>query len=148
MSKFNFKEILANAAKMKTELPLVIANQAQNFFVRTFTQQAFDGAKWKEVNRRIPGTNEYKYPKFKGLSRRTTPILVRTGRLRRGVSNSIKTATWDRIVLMVEAPGAKALNEGNPDNNLDARPFMKGSPVLDQEIKQKIVKYVDKVWRV
>lgn len=148
MNKFNLKEVLENARKMKTELPLIIANQAQNFFVRTFTQQAFDGDKWKEVNRRIPGTNEYKYPKFKGLSRRTTPILVRTGRLRRGVSNSIKSATWDRIILMVEAPGAKALNEGDASRNLDPRPFMKSSPVLDQEIKGKIVKYVDRIWKV
>jgi len=146
VNKFNLKEVFARFEKLKTELPRVVANQAQNYFVRAFTAQAWDGDRWKEVNRRIPGTPEYKYPKFKGLSRRTTPILVRTGRLRRSVSNSIKIARWDRIQLIAEAPGAIALNEGNPERNLEARPYMKQSDILDQEIRAKITKYVDKIW--
>ncbi len=145
-TKFGFQRVLANVERMKKELPFVVANQAQNFFVRRFTLQSWDGSAWKEVKRRIEGTPEYKYPKYKGLSRRTSPILVRTGRLRRAVSNSIKEATWERVLLVVEAPGAAALNDGAPENNLEARTYMKHSPLLDAEIKVKIIKYVDKVW--
>lgn len=146
MNRFNLKEVFDRFTRLKKELPRVIANQAQNYFVRAFTSQAWDGDKWKEVKRRTPGTPEYKYPKFKGLSRRTTPILVLSGRLRRAVSNSIKIARWDRIQLLVEAPGAIALNEGDESRNLDARPYMKHSDILDAEIQAKITKYVDKIW--
>ena len=143
---FNFDKVRRNFERFKTDIPLVAANTAQNYFVKTFTDQGFDGGSWKEVNRRIPGTSAYKYPKTRDLGRRTSPILVRTGRLRRAVSNSIKTATWDRIQLIVEAPGAKALNEGDDSINLDPRPFMKQSPILDKQIQAKIVKYMDKIW--
>lgn len=145
-SKFNFKLVLEKVLQTKKDLPLIIANQAQNYFVRAFTLQGWDGDGWQEVKRRQEGTPEYKYPKFKGLSRRTTPILVRTGRLRRSVSNSIKLATWERILLVAEAPGAAAHNDGDPKINLPRRHFMGNSPILDAEIKAKTTKYFDKVW--
>lgn len=148
MAHFNFARIYENAQRMKAELPKVLANQAKNYFVRSFTLQAWDGAAWKQVKRREPGTPEYKYPKFKGLSRRTSPILVRTGRLRRAVSDSIKIATWERILLVVEAPGAAAHNDGDASRNLAKRHFIGNSPLLDKELKEKALQYYEKIWHV
>lgn len=144
---FHFDRLKRNLLQMKHELPIILANQAQNFFVGSFTKQAWDGIGWKEVKRREPGTPEYKYPKFKGLSRRTSPILVRTGRLRRAVSNSIRSATFQNVRLVVDLPYAAAQNDGDPDINLPRRHYMGNSPILVQQQKEKIKSYINKAWQ-
>ena len=143
---------------MKDELPKLLANQAQNFFVASFTKQGWDGQSWKEVKRRQPGTSEYKYPKTKGLKRRTNPILIgsgysgghgtttRGGTLRRKVSNSIKSQTFQSVRLVVDLPYAAAQNDGVPAHNLPRRHYMGNSPVLSEMHKAKIVNYVNKLF--
>lgn len=112
MNSFNLHIVQQRLAETKRVLPIVLSKQAENYFTGSFTKQGLGTDKWQEVNRRIAGTNEYKYPKFKGLSRRTKPILIGTGALRRKVSNSIRTATWDNISLIVDLPYASVHNEG------------------------------------
>jgi len=146
-NKFHFNRLRTNLLRMKSELPVILANHAQNYFVSSFTKQGWDGQQWKEVNRRTPGTDEYKYPKLKGLSRRTSPILVRTGRLRRAVSNSIRSATFQSVRLVVDLPQANAINEGDSKINMPRRRFMGNSPKLVEEQKQKIKKYINKSWQ-
>lgn len=145
-NKFHFERLRTNLAKMKHELPVILANHAQNFFVGTFTKQAWDGVGWKEVKRRQPDTSEYKYPKTKGLSRRTSPILVRTGRLRRAVSNSIKSATFQSVRLVVDLPQANAINEGDSTIGMPRRRFMGNSPILREQQKAKIKSYINKLF--
>lgn len=131
---------------MKQDLPVILANHAQNYFVSSFTKQGWDDKGWKEVKRRQPGTDEYKYPKFKGLSRRTSPILVRTGRLRRAVSNSIRSATFQSVRLVVDLPYAAAQNDGD-SINLPKRHYMGNSPVLMQQQRIKIKSFINKTWQ-
>lgn len=145
-NKFHFERLRTNLVKMKHELPIILANHAQNFFVASFTKQGWDGVGWKEVNRRQPGTSEYKYPKFKGLSRRTSPILVRTGRLRRAVSNSIKSSTFQSVRLVVDLPQANAINEGDSKINLPRRRYMGNSPILMEQQQAKIKNYINKLF--
>lgn len=77
-----------------SELPEIIGNEGQRAFADEFKNQRWDNNKWKEVKRRMPGTFEYKYPKRKGLSRRTNPILVgRTRRLKELLKHLIKKET-------------------------------------------------------
>lgn len=132
---------------MTHELPVILANQAQNYFVASFTKQGWDGVGWKEVKRRQEGTSEYKYPKLKGLSRRTSPILVRTGRLRRAVSNSIKSETFQSVRLVVDLPYAAAQNDGVSGHNLPRRHFMGNSPILRDQQQLKIKSYINKTWQ-
>jgi len=146
-NKFRFEQLKMNLLKMKSELPVVLANHAQNFFVRSFKSQSWDGQAWKEVKRRQEDTSEYKYPKFKGLSRRTSPILVRTGALRRAVSNSIRSATFQSIRLVVDLPYAAVHNDGDETVNISRRRYMGNSPILMQEQRQKIKLYVNKMWK-
>lgn len=145
--KFHFDLLRINLLRMKQELPVILANHAQNYFVATFTKQAWDGTSWREVKRRQEGTNEYKYPKLKGLSRRTSPILVRTGTLRRAVSNSIRSATFQSVRLVVDLPYAAAQNDGVPEHNLPRRHFMGNSPILRDQQVAKIKKYINKTWQ-
>lgn len=144
---FHFNKLKVNILKLKSELPVILANQAQTYFTQTFTKQGWDGTSWKEVNRRKEGTNEYKYPKFKGLSRRTSPILVRTGTLRRAVSNSIRSASFQSIKLVVDLPYAAAQNDGVPEHNLPRRHFMGNSHLLREQQVLKIKNYMNKLWQ-
>ena len=145
---FGFQKLLTGLQQMKAKVPVLLANEAQNYFVRSFTQQGWDGQRWQEVKRREPGTQEYKYPKSKGLSRRTSPILVRTGRLRRAVSNSIRSATWQSVRLVVDLKYAAAQNDGNPDRNLPRRHYMGNSPILEQKQMQVLRSYTSKLFKI
>ena len=146
-NKFELDKLLNSVSRVKREMPIVLANQAQNYFVSSFRKQGWsDTGAWKEVNRRIEGTPEYKYPAFKGLSRRTKPILVMSGRLRRAVSGSIRDATFERIRLVVALPYAAAQNYGN--NKLVARKFMGDSRELREKQLKLIKTSFDKAFNV
>ena len=144
MNGFNVNRIRENIARTKRVLPIALAKVTENHFTESFTVGALDEHKWKEVQRRIPGTNAYKYPRRKGLSRRTSPILVRTGALRRRTSRSIASATWGRVHLINDIPYAKAQNEGN--EHIDARPFMIHTSTLGKLQVAEIDKQMDKIW--
>lgn len=144
-NKFGFGEVKRKITEMKVDLPVVLANQAQNFFVSSWAKQGWDGTKWKEPNRKIPGTPEYKYPIGKKLGRRTRATLVQTGALRRAVSNSIRSKTFDNVRLVVDLPYAEVHNDGG--ENMPARPYMKDSPILRIQQQKKIKEFTDKVWR-
>lgn len=145
MSQWNFDKVKRQLEQTKRVLPVRLAKQAENHFTESFTKGALDEHKWKEVNRRIEGTYEYKYPKKKGLSRRTSPILVRTGNLRRKVSRSMANATWDGVRLVVDLPYAKAQNEGTDD--IPARPYMKQTNTLAKKQVDLINNEMDKIWK-
>jgi hypothetical protein len=144
-TKFNIDRVISKMEQLKHELPVLLANQAQRYFTHTWQEQGMDGTPWKEVKRRIPGTPEYKYPKKKGLTRRTKPILVQTGHLRRAVADSIKSQTWDRVTLVNAMPYASFINEGTA--KMVARPFMKDTPALRAKQIELINKTVGRIWQ-
>lgn len=153
-TKFKFNEVLDKIGIVKKELPIRLANQAKNYFVSSWDKQAWAGQPWKEVQRRIPGTAAYKYPKGWGLSRRTQPILIGAGRvkgssggaLRRETSTSVKSATWNLVKLVVDLPYAKRHNEGL--DGMPKRTFMADTLELREMQIKELKKYFDKVWPV
>lgn len=136
---------LDNIAKMKRELPVLLANQAQNHFVDAFRTQGWEGEAWKEPKRRIPGTPEYKYPKNKDLGRRTRATLVKTGALRRATGMSIRVVSFVKTELVVALPYAKYLNEGTA--HIPKREFIGQSKKLTGMQIDKINEYFKKVWQ-
>src|SRR3989304_3934733 len=85
---------------LKNDIPKEIGKDAQRFFTASFNNQGFTDiskTSWKEVQRRIPGTSAYKYPKKSAGRRRTRAILVQSGKLRADVARSMKSADWNRI---------------------------------------------------
>lgn len=154
MSKFNFQKVKDNILQVKRELPVLMANDAQRYFLDAFKKQGFDGNTWDQVKRRIPETPEYKYPKTRELSRRTKPILINTGRLRREVSllagnarvryeqyNFIVTLTLNDSVV----PYGKYHNNG--DGKLPKRQFIGQSKALSLILRRRIKSYFDKTWQ-
>lgn len=146
MSKFKLDKVRDNMEQVKRDLPIVIANKAVTYFTYTFAVQGIGGDKWQQVKRRIPDTPEYKYPKRKGLSRRTKPILIGTGRLRRAVAASKQLTTFNLIKLVVDLPYAARHNDGL--DNMPKRSFMKSTPQLEQKIRSAIHSYIDKAFEV
>lgn len=140
---FHIDALIKNMTEVKHDLPILLANQAQRYFTDTFQQQGIAGNQWKEVQRRIEGTKEYKYPMTKGLSRRTSPILVRTGKMRRAVSNSIRNATFDNIRL---TSGGIAYGTYHNDGTgtIPKRSFMKQTTQLTKKQDELILKTVNK----
>lgn len=147
-TKFGFQAIRENVRAMKEDLPVILANQAQNFFVASFTNQGWDGVPWQIPQRKIEGTPEYKYPKLRGLGRRTLATLVQSGALRQATNTAIRSQRFGvrGIVLIVDLPYAQAHNDG--EGHMPKRTFMKHSPVLGVMQVRKIKEFTNKVWRV
>lgn len=138
--------------KLKQTAPIVIGNMALNFFRSSFENQGFtDNAlmKWPEVQRRIPGTPEYKYPKKNAGDRHGRGILIglRTKgngpHLRDSVNTSLKQTTWESILFTVPQPYAAIHNYGLTMKNGDKMPqrqFMGNSVTLINMITAYMIK--------
>ena len=141
MSKFNLDRVLQNVEQMKTTLPKVLANDAKRFFLSSWDKQGFTDVgltPWK------PRAKETK--KTKGKS-----ILVGTGKLRRAVANSVKSATFESIKFEVNLPYAAIHNEGGTLHNggtMPKREFMGDSKTLRDLLEKKINLAIEKIWRV
>lgn len=151
MSKFNFKRVIDNIVQVKREVPIVLMNTAQNYFLKAFKDQGYNGQSWTEVQRRIPDTQEYRYPKTKGLARRTKPILIMTGKLRREVSllSSKARVSYSKYDFKVQmeidssvVPYADYLNKGT--EKMVKRQFMGNTPELRRILRAKLKSYFDK----
>lgn len=142
--RLRFDLVKKNLGLVKRELPLVLANQAKNYFVESWRRQGWDGVPWKIPQRRIPGTPAYKYPIKKGLGRRTRATLVETGRLRRDVSNSVRSANFELIRLVVDLPYANRHNEGL--DGMPKRTFMGQTVELGRMQINTINAYISKIF--
>jgi hypothetical protein len=155
MSKFNFQQVRKNIGAMKRDLPRLLANDAQNYFLSSFRNQGWNGNPWEDVQRRIEGTPAFRYPKHKGLTRRTLPILQgRTGKLRREVSNLagraiINYAAFNfTVTLKINAsvvPYAHYINKGTP--RMVARRYMGDAPPLRRRLRNRITRYLDRSFK-
>ncbi len=163
LSKFNFDEVKKRLELSRRELLVLLSNQAQNYFLRSFKNQGFDGQAWENVKRREEGTPEYKYPKTKGLQRRSQPILTgagwkkRGGTLRRAVSNMARTAEIDnnRFRMIVDLPYAAIHNEGGEGKafgkypfTMPRRQFIGQTQELTTMQRGQIDKTIKKIWNV
>lgn len=141
MSKFKLDKVIQNINEMKMTLPKVLANDAQRFFLASFDKQGWDdGAikSWKD-RKKTTKKNEGK------------AILVGTGKLRRAVAQSAKSATFERIKFEVNLPYAAIHNEGGTLHNggqMPKRQFMGDSKTLRNLLEKKINLAVNKIWRV
>ena len=113
--------------RLKT-IPNDIAILAKSHFDGNFTRQGFDGAKWKEVQRRIPGTKTYNSVKSRD---RTSAILSgKTKTLAKSIY--IKSASLKRIVIASSSKYGAFHNYGT--NKIPQRKFLGNSQVLNKKI--------------
>jgi len=150
--KFKFGALKEKVQRLKRELPLALAKQAENYFTDSWSRQGFDGQPWKDVKRHDTSEAAYKYPIALRTRKLSSPILVGVyrgrsgGQLRRAVSRSVRQVSFEKIRLVVDLPYAKAQNDGNPGHNVPARPFMGQSKELTAMQRQKIREFMDGLW--
>jgi len=140
-----FKKKLEAFNALKQNLPKLLGTEAKNNFQDNFTKQGFEGDKWTEVQRRIEGTNAYKYPKITGLGRRTKAILSQTGKLKKDIQ--VKTTSFGKTVVgtsSITEDYAMAHNEGTAA--IPQRKFIGGSQNLTNKMKEIIFKELKKLF--
>lgn len=147
LDKFNFRKVHAKVEQMKKELPKVLANDTKNYFVEEYNKQSWNGSAWKEVERRIAGTSAYKYPKKGADARHGRAILVKSGKLRRDVVNSLERADFNMIKFVVKNDYGIYHNEGSSKSNLPQRQFMGDNPTLRARQLNKIKSYLARIWQ-
>jgi len=150
--RFNFDKVLRNLNRVKNDLPQLLSKDTLRYFVDSFNREEWDGKKWKEVQRRTPGTSAYKYPAKKGLQRRTAHILVgsgygkRGGTLRRALATSTQTATFQKISFHVrDVNYAKYHNDG--EGRMPMRRFMGQTRALTAMQTSRITRTINKIWQ-
>jgi phage gpG-like protein len=143
--KFDFDKVASRIKEgVKRQLPIVLANQAQNYFANAWREQGFDGRPWTTPKRKIQGTSEYKYPKNKGLGRRTSAILVRSGALRAAVASSVRLVSFEKVQLVVGLEYAAVQNNGNEKKNIPKRQFIGQTAELTKMQDAKIRQFINK----
>lgn len=108
--KFNLDEVAKKFTAVKPRLMTDLEAISTTFFINSWRIQGWDDGqvqKWKEVQRRTPGTAAFKSAK---KSSRTRAILVKSGNLRRGFYTRIKR--MDVLQIANSIPYAKFHNEG------------------------------------
>lgn len=131
-NRFNFGKIISNIKSI--DLSLDIANTAKNEFLNNFKQQSFNGQKWKQrKNNRDSGRS----------------LLVKSGRLRRDVSNSVaaghKNSNFS-YTLAVNNPYAEFNNSGT--NKMPKRQFVGMTRELNKKLLLKISQKINKAWAI
>lgn len=151
-NRFNFDRVIKNLKRVKSDLPKQLSKDTLNYFVASFNKEEWDGVKWKEVQRRTPGTNAYKYPLKKGLQRRDAHILVgsgyrvRGGTLRRALIGSEETATFEKVSFRVrDVDYAEYHNDGAA--NLPRRRFMGQTRHLTTLQRKRITQTINRIWQ-
>lgn len=131
-NRFNFGEI---AQKIKSiDLSLDLANTAKNEFLNNFKTQSFNGKPWqKRKSTKDAGRN----------------LLVKSGRLRRDVSNSVSTGHKNSnmsYTLIVNNPYADYNNEGT--GRLPKRQFVGTTEELNKKLLLKINQRLKQAWGI
>jgi len=131
-NKFNFGKI---SAKFKSlDLSLLMANTAKNDFLDNFRKESFEGKAWQ---------------KRKSDKQAGRKLLVKTGRLRRDVSNSVSEGHKNSnlsYTLVVNNPYASYNNEGT--YKLPQRQFVGMTPELNKKLLLKINQKIMKIWAI
>lgn len=137
-NKFNFDRVVRNMEKLKTTLPVILANEAQNFFARSWKSQGFTD---KSLNPWAPRAKETKKTKGKA-------IMVSTGKLRRAVQNSIREKSFSKIRLVIDGGSIPyAARHNNGEDGMPQRQFMGDSAELRKQQRKTIVNQIDKIWK-
>lgn len=137
MSKFGFDKVIAKLQQEKIDLPRILAIATQKFFTDSWSKQGWDdgGVKsWK------PRAKETKKTEGKA-------ILVGTGKLRRAVATSLRSATFEQIKFVIDDEKlnyATYINEGT--DKMPKRKFMGDSKTLRDIQEKKINLALKKIW--
>ncbi len=138
---FGLSKIKVNYAAFQTKIPLKIANDVQNHFLRGFqrgggsTDASIGGWKKRKTSR---SARERKRSVGRAL-------LVRSGKLRADIKK--RKVSFSNITVGTRAiPYAGFVNEGT--EKMPQREFIGDSRVLEKKITAKLIREIDKVFKL
>ncbi len=110
MQKFNPKQLERRLLQMVLKIPLLLGNEAVNFFQDRFTQET-----WIDKSRKRWKPRKNKADKGRGL-------LIKSGRLRRSIRISRLSAK--QVTISTDVPYAQIHNEGGTINHPGGTPYI------------------------
>lgn len=156
----NFEQYLAKLRidierTLNDDVPLKVGNKVAELFKKNFRTESFFGKKWKEVQRRIPGTKPYKAAgyKIKGSrhpSWRTSPILTISGDLGRSIRYKVEKGT---AIVYSDLEYSSAHNDGtttagrNHSTTIPQRQFIGDHAEVDKVVKATITKLMNDLFK-
>lgn len=145
------KKQIAALNKVKSTLPTIIANTAENFFKASFRKQGWDDQttrRWQGRIGQIHGGIAMVSMKSAG----SRGILIKSGSLRRSIHTTV--ATWKRVVIVSDLPysaihnnGGMGLAWGKHRFKMPQRKFMGNSYHLRKQITQVMERELNKVFK-
>ena len=145
--KFNLDKVFARLKAEQVNLPQQLANTAKTFFTNSFNEQGWTDNGKKDWDKRKSSVDAGR------------AILIKTGKLRRAVSNSKKSVSWERIEFRVEGVDYAAIhNFGGVVTRksksgkvysftMPKREFMGNSAELNKMLEKKITLAIEKIWQ-
>lgn len=128
-----------HSEEINRRLPVEIGNAAQNLFVENFNKQGFDTG--NGIKKWLPRKSEvYSIKSRKNISGILSEILVRTGRGRRDVANSMRTprVSTGYIVIPFEVADDYMGYHNYGTDKIPQREFMGDSDALHRIGNEKI----------
>ena len=136
-------------------VPLKVGNAVAELFKKNFQTESFFGKKWKQVQRRIPGTKPYKAAdyKIKGEkhpSWRTLPILTISGDLGRSIRYKVEKGA---AIVYSDLEYSSAHNDGtttagrNHSTTIPQRQFIGDHEEVDKVVKATITKKLNDLFK-
>ena len=136
---------------LKDQLPTILANDMVNFFKKSFRKQGWDDGnfqKWQARKGEITGGIAQVSKKSAG----GRAVLVKTGDLVNSLE--IESANWKRIRIKSDLPYSAIHNEGKQglawgkhSFKMPKRKFMGNSRTLTNQLKEKMEKKMNIVFR-
>jgi phage gpG-like protein len=135
---------------------LIVGNAAVSWFKKNFQNQAWGRVKWREVQRREPGSKAYKYNAKHHPSRTTRKILTGdTGDLGRSIEimeakDGTVTIWTNPSMFRSKEPYGRVHNEGlragrGSGFTMPRRQFMGENPELNDIIVKKLQEQLEKI---
>ena len=127
---------------MNVDGPAIAANIAVEKFKENFEKEGFFGEKWKEVQRRQPGTKAYKSVSKKHPVRNIDKILHKTSNLRDSINFRTEPG---RAIVYSDTTYGRYHNEG--DGKIPKRQFMGKNAQLEKEICDKLNQKLQQIFK-
>ena len=140
---------------LNDDVPLKVGNKVAELFKKNFRTESFFGKKWKQVQRRIPGTKPYKAADYKingekHPSWRKSPILTISGDLGRSISYEVEKGT---AIVYSDLKYSSAHNDGtttagrNHSTTIPQRQFIGDHEEVDKVVKATITKKLNDLFK-
>ena len=133
------------------DLPIKVGNLAVRLFERNFQREGFFGRRWREVQRRIPGTQVYKAVAKRHPKDHERKILTgRNGNLGRSIQADPHEGS---VTIHSDLDYAAAHNEGtrtagrSHNVRIPKRQFIGDSPELEKAVEELVAKEIDKLFK-